>query len=199
MVMAGKPFEYEIKVTNISKNRLEGIVVTESSSSNLKLGDCSATYASQHSCPTDCPFLGCGCYAEYGPLGWHTERLNQAPAFSPIALARQEDDRGKAAAFQSRVFPTRIEGLRADGVPVRYLLSSNIGEVMTMFLAGHETTANALGWTWFLLAQNPAAEQKLLDELNTVVGNRSPDVNDVPKLHYTEAVLKEAMRLYPPA
>ena len=72
-------------------------------------------------------------------------------------------------------------------------------EVMTMFFAGHETTANALGWTWFLLGQNRDAEQRLLDELNDVLGDRWPDVADIPKLTYTEAVIKESLRLYPPA
>jgi cytochrome P450 len=72
-------------------------------------------------------------------------------------------------------------------------------EVMTLFLAGHETTANTLGWTWFLLGQNPAVEQRLLEELESVLGNRWPQLGDVPKLTYTEAVIKESMRLYPPA
>jgi cytochrome P450 len=72
-------------------------------------------------------------------------------------------------------------------------------EVMTLFLAGHETTANALAWTWFLLAQNSEIENRLIHELNTVIGDRWPNVNDVPNLPYTEAVLKESMRLYPPA
>jgi cytochrome P450 len=71
-------------------------------------------------------------------------------------------------------------------------------EVMTLFLAGHETTANALSWTWFLLAQHPAAEAKLLEELNAVIGGRTPDASDLPKLTYTDAVVKESMRLYPP-
>ena len=69
-------------------------------------------------------------------------------------------------------------------------------EVMTLFLAGHETTANALAWTWFLLGQNPEVENRLLGRIE----HRSsaiamPDVADVPKLTYTEAVLKESMRL----
>lgn len=71
-------------------------------------------------------------------------------------------------------------------------------EVMTLFLAGHETTANALAWTWFLLGQNPVVENRLLEELASVVGDRYPDVDDVPKLTFTEAVLKESMRLFPP-
>jgi cytochrome P450 len=72
-------------------------------------------------------------------------------------------------------------------------------EVMTIFLAGHETTANALTWTWYLLSQNPAAEAKLHGELDQVLGGRLPTVEDVPKLTYTEMVLAESMRLYPPA
>src|SRR4051812_48062729 len=72
-------------------------------------------------------------------------------------------------------------------------------EVMTLFLAGHETTANALTWTWYLLSQNPEVEAKLHEELGRVLAGRIPTVEDVPRLRYTEMVLAEAMRLYPPA
>ena len=72
-------------------------------------------------------------------------------------------------------------------------------EAMTLFSAGHETTANALVWTWLLLAQNPAAETKLHEELESVLNDRSPTAADVPRLTYTRAVLAESMRLYPPA
>jgi cytochrome P450 len=72
-------------------------------------------------------------------------------------------------------------------------------EAMTIFLAGHETTANALTWTWYLLSQNPEAEAQLHAELDRVLGDRSPTFDDVPHLPYTEMVLSEAMRLYPPA
>ncbi len=71
-------------------------------------------------------------------------------------------------------------------------------EVMTLFLAGHETTANALAWTWFLFAQNPAAEKALVAELNSVLGDRLPELADLPNLLYTESVVKESMRLFPP-
>ena len=71
-------------------------------------------------------------------------------------------------------------------------------EVMTLFLAGHETTANALVWTWFLLAQHPEVERRLLSEISAVVGDRWPQLADVQQLTYTEAVLKEAMRMFPP-
>jgi cytochrome P450 len=71
-------------------------------------------------------------------------------------------------------------------------------EIMTLFLAGHETTANVLSWTWFLLSQNPEVEQKLIEELKRVLGGRVPTPADLPKLIYTDAVLRESMRLYPP-
>lgn len=71
-------------------------------------------------------------------------------------------------------------------------------EVMTLFLAGHETTANALSWTLYLLAQNPEVEQTLSDELAHALDPCEPTVADLPCLPYTEMVLKESMRLYPP-
>ena len=70
---------------------------------------------------------------------------------------------------------------------------------MTIFLAGHETTANALTWTWYLLSQNPEVEAKLHQEIDQVLGGRLPASEDVPQLQYTEMVLAESMRLYPPA
>lgn len=72
-------------------------------------------------------------------------------------------------------------------------------EIMTLFLAGHETTANALTWTWFLLAQNPAVQQALTAELDSVLRGAPPTLADLPRLPYTEMVIKESMRLYPPA
>jgi len=72
-------------------------------------------------------------------------------------------------------------------------------EVMTFLLAGHETTALALSWAWHLLAENPAADGELNDELQRVLGDRLPKVSDLPSLPYAEGVIKESMRLYPPA
>ena len=72
-------------------------------------------------------------------------------------------------------------------------------EAMTIFLAGHETTANALTWTWYLLSQHPEIEKKFHAEIGTVIGDRLPTAEDVPSLRYTEMILAEAMRLYPPA
>ena len=72
-------------------------------------------------------------------------------------------------------------------------------EAMTIFLAGHETTANALTWTWYLLSGAPEVEARLHEEVDRVLGGRLPTVGDIPSLPYVERVVTEAMRLYPPA
>ena len=72
-------------------------------------------------------------------------------------------------------------------------------EVLTIFLAGYETVANALSWTWLLLGRNPEAESRLHAELDAVLAGRVPTLEDLPRLPYAEMVVAEAMRLYPPA
>ena len=72
-------------------------------------------------------------------------------------------------------------------------------ETITLFLAGHETTANAISWTFWLLAKNPAVEKKFHEELSGVLGCCAPNIEDIPKLLYTSHILTESMRLYPPA
>lgn len=94
---------------------------------------------------------------------------------SMLLLAQDEDDGG-----------------RMDDKQIR-------DECLTLFLAGHETTANALTWAWYLLSQNPEAEAKFHEEIDAVLANRRIMPEDYPKLKYTEAVLAESMRLFPPA
>jgi cytochrome P450 len=72
-------------------------------------------------------------------------------------------------------------------------------ETITLFLAGHETTASTLSWTWWLLAQNPAVEAKLHAELDAVLGDRVPTLDDLTRLVYTGHVITESLRLYPAA
>src|SRR6185437_10653399 len=72
-------------------------------------------------------------------------------------------------------------------------------ETMTFFAAGHETTANALAWTFYLLSENPAKQKLLRAEVQRVLGDRTPTVEDLPNLPYTDMIIKESMRLYPPA
>ncbi len=72
-------------------------------------------------------------------------------------------------------------------------------EAMTLFLAGHETTALVLSWAWYLMARHPEAEQRLWAELDELLAGRTPTVDDWPKLKFTEMIALESMRLYPPA
>jgi cytochrome P450 len=72
-------------------------------------------------------------------------------------------------------------------------------QVITIFLAGYETVANALSWTWYLLSQNPECEQRMQAEIDGELQGRLPGYDDVTRLRYTEMVLAESMRLYPPA
>jgi cytochrome P450 len=72
-------------------------------------------------------------------------------------------------------------------------------EVMTIFLAGHETSANAMAWSWYLLSQHPEVEREFQTEVDRVAAGRLPQFNDVPKLALTGRIFAEALRLYPPA
>lgn len=120
-----------------------------------------------------------------------------------------------ATAKLNRIIYRFIEERRASGVDNGDLLSMLLAardddgsrmtdrqlrdEAITIFLAGHETTANALSWTWMLLAQNPHVESKLHEELDRVLGARTPTLDDLPNLRYTSFVITESLRLYPPA
>jgi cytochrome P450 len=99
---------------------------------------------------------------------------------SMLLLARDEDDGQSGVASQMTDKQVR-------------------DEAMTLFGAGHETTAVALTWTWYLLSQHPEVEAKLHEELDTVLGGRQPTLEDLQRLPYTEMIVKEAMRMYPPA
>jgi cytochrome P450 len=72
-------------------------------------------------------------------------------------------------------------------------------QVITIFLAGYETVANALSWTWYLLSENPGCESRFHDEVDAVTNGRIPAFEDLPRLRYTENVMAESLRLYPPA
>ena len=72
-------------------------------------------------------------------------------------------------------------------------------EVITIFMAGHETTAVTMTWVWYLLSQHPSEEASLHEELDAVLRGRTPTVDDLPNLPYTRMIIEEAMRIYPPA
>jgi len=87
----------------------------------------------------------------------------------------------------------------AAGEPVRMTDQQVRDEVMTLLLAGHETTANALTWAWYLLSEHPAAADRMRAELTAALAGELPTYADLPRLPWTTAVLAESMRLYPPA
>jgi cytochrome P450 len=107
-------------------------------------------------------------------------------------IARRRAEGGDAGDVLSMLLEAHDEDGVLSDIQVR-------DHIMTFFAAGHETTANALTWTFHLLSQYPAEREKLLAELQTVLAGRAPTVDDLPNLPYTEWVLNESMRIYPPA
>jgi cytochrome P450 len=120
------------------------------------------------------------------------------------AAARGEPDKGDLLSMllSSTYEPTDAEAA-AGKQPERMSDDQVRDEVLTIFLAGYETVANALTWTWYLLSQNPEVEARLHAELDAALGTgnqqRLPTLADYPSLRYTEQVFAESMRLYPPA
>jgi cytochrome P450 len=94
---------------------------------------------------------------------------------------------------------SRLVAAQDDDSGVGMSASEIRDQVVTIFVAGHETTAVAMTWTWYLLSQHPAEEARLHAEVDEVLGGRAPTREDLPKLAFTRMVLDEAMRLYPPA
>ena len=105
---------------------------------------------------------------------------------------RRPEDRGDLLSMLLLAEDTEGDGNGMTNVQLR-------DEAMTIFLAGHETTANALTWTWYLLSQHPTAEAQLHAEVDRALGGRLPTADDLPSLPFTRKVLAESMRLYPPA
>jgi len=104
--------------------------------------------------------------------------------------------RGGGKTDSNDLLTTLLEARDEDGRPMPDEQLRD--EVMTLLLTGHETTAVSLSWTWYLLAQYPDVEEKLWAELERVLHGRRPGMRDLSELPYTERVIKEAMRLYPP-
>ncbi len=107
--------------------------------------------------------------------------------------------RGRAPEAEPRDLLARLIAARDSETGGGMTAQEVRDQVVTIFMAGHETTAQALAWTWYLLSQHPAAEAKLHDELASALAGRTPRHEDLPNLPYTRMVLEESMRLYPPA
>jgi cytochrome P450 len=145
-------------------------------------------------------------FASQATLKWILNNRLPTPAHLRFhRLARKID------AVVYRLIAERRAGGRDEGDLLSMLLAAHDedgsgmndqqlrDEVMTLFLAGHETTALTLAWSWYLLGENPEAEKKFHAELADALGGRDATFADLPRLKFTEQIVKESMRLYPPA
>ena len=128
------------------------------------------------------------------PTPLHTRTNRALRDLDELILAMIKSRRDHSAATNHEATDLLGHLLANDALSERQLRD----ELVTLFLAGHETTALALTWTWWLLAQHPAWEQKLHDELDRVLDGRPPDIKDLEALDVTRRILNESMRLYPP-
>ncbi|MBX6332860.1 MAG: cytochrome P450 [Gemmatimonadaceae bacterium] len=138
------------------------------------------------------------------PLGTLLERV-PLPSVRCVQCARRRFARWLTDAIRARrtlgdgrddLLTTLLRARDADG---RALSDAELrDEILALLVAGHETAAVALTWTWYLLSQYPNVEERLHAELDAVLGDRLPEARDLPRLTYTRMVIAEAMRLYPP-
>jgi cytochrome P450 len=128
-----------------------------------------------------------------------TRRLNHALARLDRVIYGMIEDRRRSGVDGDDLLSMLLRARDEEGDGRQMTDRQVRDEAMTIFLAGHETTSVAMTWTWYLLSEHPHVEQRLHAELDEVLAERPPTVNDLPRLPYTERVLTESMRLYPPA
>jgi cytochrome P450 len=116
-----------------------------------------------------------------------------------VAIYRMIAAREKNLDDAPRDLLTRLMEARESEDGDRLSANEVRDEVITIFMAGHETTAVAMTFVWYLLSQYPEQEARLHEELEAVLGGRGPTAEDLPRLQYTRMVIEEAMRIYPPA
>lgn len=126
-------------------------------------------------------------------------RFNAAKAVLDNTIARIIAERRASGEDTGDLISMLLNATDTDGDGTGMSDQQLRDEAITIFLAGHETTANALTWTWLLLARNPDAEQALHAEIDDAIGDRVATMDDLARLPYTRAVIAESMRLYPPA
>lgn len=132
-------------------------------------------------------------------LPWHpaTRRFKAARASLDAVIYRMIEERRRDGRDRGDLLSILLSVRDEDGAPMPVELVRD--EALTLLLAGHETTANALAWTWDALTRHPAVEERLHVELDAVLGDRDPVPADYPRLTFTRDVVAEAMRLRPPA
>jgi cytochrome P450 len=143
-------------------------------------------------------FLPFGELLEHLPLP-ATLRFRKARARLDATIYRMINERRQSGADRGDLLSMLLlaQDTEGDGGGMTDLQLRD--EAMTIFLAGHETTANAMTWTWYLLSQHPDVESRLHAEIDAALGGRLPTTDDLAALPYTRMVLAESMRLYPPA
>ena len=128
-----------------------------------------------------------------------TLRFRKARARLDATIYRLIEERRRSGADRGDLLSMLLLAQDTEGDGGRMTDLQLRDEAMTIFLAGHETTANALTWTWYLLSEHPDIEARFHAEIDSALGGRVPSVEDLPRLPYTRMVLAESMRLYPPA
>jgi len=126
------------------------------------------------------------------------QRFDEAIALIDRTLYRMIDEHRKSGQDRGDLLSTLLRAEDAEGGSGGLTDQQVRDELATLFVAGHETSANALTWAWVLLARHPEVEAALHAELDQVLAGRPPTVADVPQLPYTEMVVAESLRLYPP-
>lgn len=132
-------------------------------------------------------------------LPFLTRRFHRARARLDATVYRMIAERRAAGEDRGDLLSMLLLATDAEGDGGRMTDEQLRDEAMTIILAGHETTANALAWTWRLLSENPEARERLEAEVDQVLEDRTPGSEDAARLPYTRAVFAESMRLYPPA
>jgi cytochrome P450 len=142
--------------------------------------------------------LPAGLVMEYLPIPWvlklHSARRRLDKIIFKMVEERRAEGTDRGDLLSMLIAARDAEG-DGSGMTDRQLRD----ELVTIIMAGHETTAVALSWTWYLLSQHPEVEAKLHAELDSVLGGRTPTVADLAQMPYARAVFSESMRLYPPA
>ena len=134
------------------------------------------------------------------PASWPTpanRRARREVEYMDSLIYRIISDRKKDTQQRNDLLSLLMAAMHEDGSQMTERQVRD--ESMTLFVAGHETTALSLSWTWYLLGENPAAEARLHEELRAVLGGRPAEVSDLERLPYLNAVVHESLRLYPPA
>jgi cytochrome P450 len=138
-------------------------------------------------------------YLDKVPVLPSVRRFNAARATLDRIVYRMIDERRKSGEDRGDLLSMLLMATDTEGDGTGMSDTQLRDEALTIFLAGHETTANALTWTWYLLSQHPEIESKLRDEVDGALNGRPPTFEDMASLPYTRMVLAESMRLYPPA